>query len=111
MEVKCTKGFWNVKPETGEIRSNIYSNPLAVVYGPSRIDKKDRSIKEYISNAAIMTESSEMYSLLLVIKGAIQLLYHSCPEDKDDIWDYVEERIAKIERQIQEIIEHGPDKS
>lgn len=108
MEVKCSKGFWNVKPETGEIFSSYRTPPLAVVYGPSRIDKRDRSIDEYIANAAVMTESAEMYSLLLFIKTAIRLLYQTHPEDKDSIWEYVEERIAKIERQMKEIIEHKP---
>ncbi len=111
MEVKCTKGFWNVKPENGEICSGLCNIPLAKVYGPSSIDKKDRSSDEYISNAAVMTEAANMYYLLLFIKAVLEILYWQSPATKGVIWEYVEGRIAMIEKNIQEIIEHRPDKS
>ena len=57
MEVKCSKGFWNVKPETGEMFAGSDKGPIATVYSP----KDDYDMDEYISNAAVMSQSANMY--------------------------------------------------
>ena len=107
MEVKCSKGFWNVKPETGEIFAGSGKDPIASAY------QNDLDMDEYISNAAVMSQSANMYYLLRFINSVIQLVYgtSSNNEPKDKIWDYVEEQIAEIESNIQEIIAHKPSES
>ena len=101
MSVKCTKGFWNVNFETGEICAGLNTIPFAKVFPPN---KQEGDIEEYISNAVVMTEAAEMYYLLLFIKGTLETLYMRYPEQKGKIWEYVEGRIAMLEQKIEQTI-------
>ncbi|MBR0204606.1 MAG: hypothetical protein IJQ56_09595 [Synergistaceae bacterium] len=108
MSVNCSKGFWQLKPKTGEIYSTDGRLPIAKVSGLSFPDK---DIEECISNAAVMTQSAEMYSLLIFIKYALETMYRASPESKGRIWEYVELRIGQIEENVNKIINDRPDES
>ena len=108
MSVKCSAGFWQLKPETGEIYSTDGRLPIATVSGLSFPDK---DIEECISNAAVMSQAADMYSLLIFIKSAIETMYRVNPAMKGRIWEYVELRIGQIEENVEEIISNRSGKS
>ena len=107
MPVKCSAGYWDLNPETGAISSIDDPHLIAVVSG---LIAPNKDIEKCISNAAVMTQSAEMYSLLIFIKSALQTMYRAVPDSKGRIWEYVELRIRQIEENVEEIINNRPGK-
>lgn len=107
MSVKCSAGYWNFDSKTGEITSIDEPYRIAAIL-PSSLDKNR---EKCISNAAVMTQSAEMYSLLIFIKYALETMYRASPESKGRILEYVELRIRQIEENVNEIINDRPNES
>ncbi|MBQ6773821.1 MAG: hypothetical protein IJP48_07155 [Synergistaceae bacterium] len=108
MSVKCSAGYWNFDSKTGEIFSTDEPYTIAKVPVPSSLNENR---EKCISNAAVMTQSAEMYSLLIFIKSALETMYRSYPKAKGRILEYVEYRIEMIEENVNKIINDRPDES
>ena len=108
MTVKCTKGTWKLKPETGAIFSldRDVRCPIASILGLSFPDK---DFEECVANAAVISKAANMYSLLIFIKSSFQCMYRNYPEMKGDILDYIEARIINIERDVETLVAYRPD--
>ena len=111
MSVNCTKGIWQLKPETGEIytlyRADVASRtPIAIVSGLSFPEK---DYEECLSNAAVISKAAEMYSLLVFIKSSLQCMYRDFPDMKGEIMSYIEDRIMHIEADVEKLAAYRPN--
>ena len=111
MSVNCTKGIWQLRPETGEIYT-LYKvgehsrTPIAAVSG---LTFPEKDYEECLSNAAVISKAAEMYSLLNFIKSSLQCMYRDFPEHKGGILNYIEFRITNIEADVEKLAAYRPD--
>ena len=101
MSVNCSKGIWQLKPETGEIYSHYgdVRRPIATVSG---LSFPDRDFRDCVANAVLISKSARMYNLLLFVKNTLQHLYSEFPDKKGAVFEFIEGCITQLEAEMDE---------
>ena len=101
MSVKCSKGIWQLKSETGEIYSHYgdVRRPIATVSG---LSFPEEDFENCVANAVLISKSARMYSLLLFVKNTLQCLYREFPDGKGLVFEYIEGCITQLEDEMDE---------
>ena len=107
MSVHCTKGMWELKPETGEVYAYNKESRLPLAQA-SGLTFPEKDYEECIANAAVISHAAEMYSLLIFAKDALKCMYSNCPVGMEAILEYINFRIENLERNVEQKAAYRP---